>query len=373
MGKGPLTGLRIVEFTGLGPAPLAGQLLADLGAEVIAIDRASGPANPADVNRRGKQSVALNLKHPGGLDAAKRLISTADVLIEGFRPGVMEKLGLGPDALPDRLIYARMTGWGQSGPLAHSAGHDLTYLALTGALHMMGDADRPPSPPLNLVADYGGGTMFLIFGILAALFERQSSGKGQVIDAAMVDGVSAFLSLQSTMRATGFWNENRADNMLDGGAPYYRCYACADGKHIAVAPIEPQFFAELLTRAGLPAADAAIQNDKSQWPEMRDRYAALFATKTRDEWAEIFEGTDACVAPILTPDEAPAHPHMAARAVFEDRDGITHAAPAPRFSRNAPPAPGPVTAPGAQTDQLLRDAGLAPDAIDALRAEGALT
>lgn len=370
---GPLHGLRVIEFTGLGPAPLAGQMLADLGADVTTIDRKPAKLDPGDVNRRGKTSIVLNLKSEGGLNAAKQLISKADVVIEGFRPGVMEKLGLGPSDLADDLIYARMTGWGQTGPVAMTAGHDLTYLAMTGMLHMMGEAGKPPTPPLNLVADFGGGTMFLLLGIMAALYERQTSGKGQVIDAAMVDGVSAFMGLFSRFRHAGSWTDQRADNTLDGGAPFYRCFETSDGGYLAVAPLEPQFFAELCAKAGLPDEDMKRQYDKTHWPDMHARYEALFKTKTRDEWAAIFDGSDACVAPVLRPDEAPEDPHMAARGAQVWNDGVLHPAPAPRFSRSAPGTPGPVGAPGADTAQVLRDAGFSDDEITALQASGDAT
>ncbi|THH39075.1 CoA transferase [Aliishimia ponticola] len=370
---GPLEGLRVVEMQGLGPAPLAGQLLADLGAEVTLITRKSGKANPADINNRGKRSVALNLKQPDGIAAAKRLISKADVLIEGFRPGVMEKLGLGPDDLADTLVYGRMTGWGQEGPWAQMAGHDINYLGLTGFLHATGRAGDVPTPPLNIAADYGGGTMFLLFGIMAALWERERSGRGQVIDAAMVDGASALMALVHSMRAMGQWQDRREANLLDGGAPFYRTYECADGKFLAVGPLEPQFFAELVTRAGLPEADLAQQHDPKRWPDMHDSYADLFRLKTRDEWAAIFDGTDACATPVLTWDEAPAHPHMAARQTFVAPGGISQAAPAPRFSRTAPAMPAPPAAPGGDTDAVLQEAGYSADDIAAMRAAGALT
>lgn len=352
---------------------MAGQLLADLGAEVIAVDRKSGPVDKTDINRRGKRSIAIDLKSAAGLAAVRRVIDGADVLIEGFRPGVMEKLGLGPEDLHDRLIYGRMTGWGQSGPLAQTAGHDLNYLSLTGALAMIGTADRPPVPPLNLVADFGGGTMFLVFGILAALFERQSSGKGQVIDAAMVDGVPAMMGLLHMFSARGQWRETRGQNLLDGGAPFYRCFECADGKYLSVGPIEPQFFAELVRIAGLPEGDCAAQYDPNHWAEMHERYEALFKSRTRDEWAAAFAGTDACVAPVLTLREAAEHPHNKARGIFAERDGVLQAQPAPRFSRSAVSTASLPGAPGAETETILREAGLDADEIASLRTAGSLT
>lgn len=374
--SGPLSHLRIIEMAGLGPAPLAGQLMADLGAEVIVIDRASGKANPAEINRRNKRSVALNLKSAAGRDTALRLIANADALIEGFRPGIMERLGLGPEACHERnpaLVFARMTGWGQEGPLSHTAGHDINYLSLTGALAAMGPADRPPMPPLNLAADYGGGTMFLIFGILSALLERQVSGKGQVVDAAMVDGVSAMMGVFHMLRHDGQWDLQRENNMLDGGAPYYRCYETADGKAISVGPLEPQFFAELCEKAGLEHVAPRDQVDKDNWPRLNAAYEAVFRTKSRDEWAKIFDGTDACVAPVLTMDEAPDHPHMRARGIFVEKEGVMQAAPAPRFGRT--PA-GPVrspSAPGSDSATVLEEAGYSSADIAAMKEAGTLT
>lgn len=331
MNKGPLASLKIVEFSGLGPAPLAGQLLADLGAEVTTVDRKPVAQDPTDINRRGKQSVVLDLKSDAGIAAARDLVAKSDVLIEGFRPGVMERLGLGPETCPDNLIYARMTGWGQAGPWVHVAGHDINYLGLTGALHAMGTGDAPPVPPLNLVADYGGGTMFLIFGILSAVIERGVTGKGQVVDAAMVDGVPAMMGLIHTMLAQGSWTEDRASNWLDGAAPFYRCYACADGGFVAVGALEPQFFAILLEKLGLPAAYVKDQNDRSNWPARSAEFATVFASRSRDDWAQIFAGTDACVTPVLSFSEAAGHPHMAQRETLIHREGVLQAAPAPRF------------------------------------------
>jgi alpha-methylacyl-CoA racemase len=355
---GPLASLKVVEFSGLGPAPLAGQLLADLGADVITVDRKAAPADPTDINRRGKRSVVLDLKSAGGLEAARQLLAASDVLIEGFRPGVMERLGLGPKTCHERLIYGRMTGWGQEGPWAQTAGHDINYLSLTGALHGMGDADRAPVPPLNLVADYGGGTMFLLLGILSAVIERGISGKGQVVDAAMVDGVPAMMGLIHAMLAQGKWREERGANWLDGGAPFYRCYTCACGGFISVGALEPQFHALLLEKAGLPQEHQQDQNETAHWPDRAARYAAAFARKTRDEWAAIFDGTDACVAPVLTFSEARLHPHMAARQTIIAPGGIAQAAPAPRFSRTPAPAPAAPRAIGADTDAVLTELGI---------------
>lgn len=360
---GPLAGLRVVEMEGLGPCPLAGQFLADLGAEVTVIVRRAGPADPADIQNRGKRSVALDLKAPAGLEAARRLIGRADAVIEGFRPGVMERLGLGPEpmlAANPRLIYGRMTGWGQDGPLAATAGHDINYLGITGILHAIGRRDETPPPPLNIGADYAGGTMFLLLGVLAALFERSRSGRGQVVDAAMIDGATALMSLLHSFLAKGLWRTEREANLLDGGAPFYRTYRCADGKFLSVGALEPQFHAELLRIAGLPAAHQATQNRAADWPERHALYETVFAARTRDEWAAAFAGSDACVAPVMDWAEAPAHPQMAARGILTAPGGVVQAAPAPRFSRTpaAPPAPPP--APGADTEAALREVGLAP-------------
>ncbi|MEM5541248.1 CaiB/BaiF CoA-transferase family protein [Sulfitobacter sp. AS92] len=356
--KGPLASLRVVEFSGLGPAPLAGQLLADLGADVITVDRKAAPADPADINRRGKRSVVLNLKSPEGIAAAQALVASADVLIEGFRPGVMERLGLGPENCPGKLIYGRMTGWGQTGPWAQTAGHDINYLALTGALHAMGSADAPPVPPLNMVADYGGGTMFLLFGILSAVIERSVTGKGQVVDAAMVDGVPAMMGLIHGMLAQNKWTEERAANWLDGAAPFYRCYTCADGKFIAVGALEPQFYAILLEKLDLPAEYAATQNDTATWPARTVEFAAIFATRSRDDWAAHFDGSDACVAPVLSFSEVPDHPQMAARGNVLRMDGVLQSGHAPRFGLGAPTMPSPPRAIGADTDAVLAELGV---------------
>lgn len=373
--SGPLSHITVLEFAGLGPGPLAGQLLADLGADVIVIDRTSGKVDVANINRRNKRSIALDLKSEAGREAVFRLVETADALIEGFRPGVMERLGLGPAECHERnarLVYARMTGWGQTGPLAPLAGHDLNYMSLSGALAAIGSPDRPPVPPLNLVADYGGGTMFLIFGILAALLERQVSGKGQVVDAAIVDGVPALMGVFHWMFQNGSWDLNREHNMLDGGAPYYRCYETADGKAISVAPIEPQFFAELCEKAGLEHVSPREQVNKDNWPRLSEAYANVFRQKTRDEWVRIFERSDACVAPVLTLDEVEQHPHNTARGIFIRQDGVMQAAPAPRFDRT--PA-GPVRsprAPGADTADILRSIGYSDEEIADLKSANVL-
>ncbi|WP_147113120.1 CaiB/BaiF CoA-transferase family protein [Tateyamaria sp. syn59] len=370
---GPLDGLKVVEMAGLGPVPLAGQLLCDLGADVTVIDRASAPLNLHDVNRRGKRSIALNLKSGAGVAVVRDLIGRADILIEGFRPGVMERLGLAPSDLPDALIYGRMTGWGQEGPLAHTAGHDLTYLAQTGVLSLLATADAPPKPPLNLIADYGGGSMFLIFGILSAVIARGRTGKGQVVDAAMIDGVPAMMGLLHGFMASGFWSNEPGTNWLDGGAPFYRCYRCADGADIAVAALEPQFYAALLDGLGLDAAGLPDQNDRRQWMTMARMFEDFFASRTRDEWVEKFAGTDACVAPVLSMAEAQRDPHLATRGTYVAPDGVVQAAPAPRFSQSSPRKPTPPTAPGADAHALLVELGYDDVRIDDLRRQGHLT
>ena len=369
--NGPLSSLRAIEFCGLGPAPLAGQLLADMGAQVTVIDRVSGPQDAGQVNRRGKQSLAVNLKSEKGCGIVKELMADTDIVIEGFRPGVMERLGLGPDDCPKHLIYGRMTGWGQEGPWSHTAGHDINYLAMTGALNAMGSADRPPAPPLNLVADYGGGALFLVFGLLAGVIERGISGKGQVVDAAMVDGVPAMMGLIQTLLAQGEILNSRESNWIDGAAPFYRCYECADGKYISVGALEPQFFAELLERADLK--ERKSQYDRTQWPATVSEFAAVFKTRTRDDWAAVFEGSDACVAPVLDFAEAPLHPVNQARGVFYKAGGVWQAQPAPRFSRTNPDQPAPPTAPGADNETILKVLGHSIEQIAHLKTEGVIT
>jgi len=364
-----LSSLKVIEMVGIGPCPLAGQLLADLGAEVIVIDRNSGLDISKDVNRRGKKSIALNLKEKEGVQTTLRLIKQADILIEGFRPGVMERLSLGPDeclSVNPKLIYGRMTGWGQEGPLSHSAGHDLNYLAITGALHAMGKDGEPPIPPLNLAADYGGGSMFLITGVLAALIERGISGKGQVVDAAMIDGVPAMMGLIHSMYAEGSWTKNREDNFIDGGAPYYRCYTCADGKYLSVGCIEPQFFAEFIKLLNLDESLLAKQNDKSAWPELHTLFETTLAQKSRDEWASHFEGTDACVAPVLTFDEAEAYQHNTFRKGFVRQQDVMQANIAPRFSRSETPLKPASEKTGADGQGVLQSIGMSKDQIEKL-------
>ncbi|MDB5898555.1 MAG: Carnitine dehydratase [Ramlibacter sp.] len=336
---GPLRGLKVIEMAGLGPAPFCAMLFADMGAQVVRVERPGGAARLTrhDVTARGRPVLELDLRQPEGPATVLRMVESADVLIEGFRPGVMERLGLGPDAClarRARLVYGRMTGWGQHGPLAKAAGHDINYVALSGALHAIGHKDRPPVPPLNLVGDFGGGAMLLAFGVLAAVFEARTSGQGQVVDAAMTDGAALLSAMMYGLRSGGTWTDGREENMLDGGAHYYGNYECADGKYVAVGAIEPQFYALLMQRCGITDDDLLTQqNDRSRWPEFRQRLAALFKTRTRDAWCELMEGSDACFAPVLDWAEAPRHPHNVARATFVERDGVVQPAAAPRFSR----------------------------------------
>ena len=347
----PLSGLRIIEFDGLGPVTFAGMVLADLGAEVLRLSRSADAGAPAfsevggAVLHRGRAAVGVNLKDPGDLAGVLDLIGTADALIEGFRPGVMERLGLGPDVCAERnarLVYGRITGWGQTGPMARQVGHDINYIALSGVLHAMGEPDRPPRPPLNLVGDYAGGAMMLVTGVLAALLEAKTTGRGRVVDAAMTDGSALLMSLFQALGARGLWSETRGANLLDGGAPFYRCYTCADGRFVAVGALEPQFYAALIAGLGL-TPEAAPQFDLAGWPGLHARFEAIFATRDRDDWAERFADTDACVTPVLTGAEAARHPHNAARGTFVD-PGVVQAAPAPRFN-GTPAEPAAATAP----------------------------
>ena len=369
--SGPLSGVRVIELAGIGPGPYAGMVLAALGAEVVRVDRpGQGPDLAGGVTMRGRRSVVLDLKKPTAVDALLGLVEAADVLIEPFRPGVAERLGIGPDVCLERnsrLVYARMTGWGQDGPWAQMAGHDIAYIAITGALNAIGRADGPPTPPLNLLGDFGGGSMFLLVGILAALVERGQSGRGQVVDAAIVDGTASLTSMLFGMLTTGFWSEQRGVNLLDTGAPFYDVYETSDGKWMAVGALEPQFYAELVRLLELD--DLPAQHDRSRWEEQRSRFAARFKERTQQEWADVFDGTDACVAPILTWSEASKHPHIAARGTLLERDGVVQPAPAPRFSRtpaeigNRPPAP------GADTRDVLTDWGVKD--VDDLLSSGA--
>jgi len=376
---GPLAGIRIVEFAGIGPAPMCAMMLADAGAEVLRIDRLEpagiGIAKPVryDLLARGRRSATIDLKHPDGLACVLDLVASADALIEGFRPGTMEKLGLGPDVCLARnpaLVYGRLTGWGQTGPLAQTAGHDLDYIALTGALHATGRAGAPPTPPLNLVGDYGGGGMLLAFGLLAALLHARATGEGQVVDAAMTDGSALLMTSLYGMHGAGMHGDERGTNLLDSGAPYYDSYACADGLFVAVAPIEPKFRRILLDRLGIDPIDWPDQEDPAAWPALRARLAAAFRTRTRDQWAALFADSDACVAPVLSLAEAPHHPHNRARGTFVTVDGVVQPAPAPRFAATPSAMPSPPEAPGASTRTALEEWGIGVERIEALARDG---
>ncbi|HZG31054.1 MAG TPA: CaiB/BaiF CoA-transferase family protein [Ensifer sp.] len=345
---GPLAGVKIVELAGIGPGPMCAMLLADLGATVLRVERkvdaGLGIARPLKYNLllRGRKQIAVDLKSKAGVDFVLSLVEEADGLIEGFRPGVTERLGLGPEeclARNPRLVYGRMTGWGQTGPLAQTAAHDLNYIAITGALAAIGRKDQPPSPPLSLVGDLGGGALYLAFGMLAAMIEARSSGKGQVVDAAISDGTAHLMTNFHGMRAAGLMSLERGTNFSDSGAPFYDVYECADGRYVSVAPIEGKFFELLVEKIGLPLAELPAQNDRSQWPALKERFAARFKEKTAAEWTALLEGTDACFAPVLSLDEAPEHPHMKARGVYVEIDGVVQPAPAPRFSRSVPENP----------------------------------
>ena len=356
--QGPLTGLRVIEFAGIGPGPFACMLLSDMGADVVTVDRpGSRLGDTSQIVQRGRTVVQADLKNPAACEDVLALLERADVLVEGFRPGVMERLGLGPDVVErrnPRLVYARMTGWGQSGPLAQAAGHDINYIAITGALHAIGTAETPV-PPLNLVGDYGGGSLYLVVGILAALHEARTSGRGQVVDAAITDGAISLMANFVGRSLRGAFVEQRASNMLDGGAPYYRAYATADGRHVSVGPIEPQFFREFCERVGLPPALRDAQNDTAQWPLLHDALDAIFKTRTLAEWNELLEGSDSCYAPVLPLSEAMRHPHNIARGAFVDVDGVRQPAPAPRFSRTPSAVQGaPATAAAGCADVIDR-------------------
>jgi|TARA_B110000483_G_scaffold212816_1_gene261532 alpha-methylacyl-CoA racemase len=374
---GPLTGIRIVEMAGIGPGPFCAMMLSDMGAEVIRIDRLShkGTGHTANVLNRGRKSIALDLKNPAAVAAALRLIDGADGLLEGFRPGVMERLGLGPDICLERnpgLVYGRMTGWGQTGPLAHTAGHDINYISIGGALGAMGYSDRPPAPPLNLVGDFGGGAMYLLAGMLAALVEKGKSGKGQVIDAAMTDGTASLLSPFYGLMAMDMWTTDRSSNKLDGGAHYYGSYECSDGKYISIGSIEPQFYSLLLQKCGITDEAFLAQQDQSQWPELRKKLTDLFKTKPQTAWCDLMEGTDVCFAPVLNLKEAPSHPHNQARETFIDIDGVTQPAPAPRFSRTQGQVQSPAAIAGEHTESILQDWGFSESDIGALKAVEAI-
>jgi alpha-methylacyl-CoA racemase len=374
-GSGPLAGVRVVEFAGIGPGPMCGMLLADMGAKVLRIDRLEpsglGLEKPTrfDVLNRGRRSAAIDLKTGDGVALAHDVVADADVLIEGFRPGTMERIGLGPDDCfkrNERLVYGRVTGWGQDGPLARAAGHDLNYIALNGTLDCIGRDGAPPTPPLNLVGDFGGGALFLAFGVTCALIEAKRSGRGQVVDAAMIDGAAILTSAFFGLRQAGLFTAERGTNLLDSGAPHYEVYRCADGRFISVAPIERKFRAVLLDRLGIDAAIWPDFEDRGQWPRIKSMLAEVFATRTQAQWCELLEGTDACFAPVLSLDEAPDHPHNRARDTFITVDGLRQPAPAPRFSRTKPGLPQPPEAPGVSTHAALLDWGIDQERVERL-------
>ncbi|MCA1842881.1 MAG: CoA transferase [Actinobacteria bacterium] len=376
---GPLKGIRIVEIAGIGPGPFACMMLADLGADVIRLERPTGPRGvdsvPGNVANRSRRSVGIDLKNPDAVELTLRLVEGADALIEGFRPGVAERLGIGPDAClarNPRLVYGRMTGWGQDGPYASMAGHDINYIALAGALAHFGRPGETPVPPINMVGDFGGGGMLMAFGVVCALLEARTSGQGQVVDASMVDGSATLMTMIHGMRAMGFWELEKGTNIIDGGAHFYDAYETADGKYISIGSIEPQFYAELLRLTGLEGEDLPHQMDRTQWPALKQRVAAIFKEKTRDEWCALMEGTDVCFAPVLTMDEAPSHPHNKARGTFVEVAGVTQPAPSPRFSRTPGEISRPPSAPGADTDEALIDWGLPDAEVAKLRSAGAI-
>jgi alpha-methylacyl-CoA racemase len=374
---GPLAGLKVIEMAAIGPVPFCAMMLSDMGAEVVRIDRLSdkGKGHRANVLYRGRESVALDLKSDTGVATAKRLIAQADVVLEGFRPGVMERLGLGPEdcqAVNPGLIFARMTGWGQTGPLAQAAGHDINYISIGGALGAMGYGDRPPAPPLNLVGDFGGGAMYLLTGLLAALYERNKSGQGQVIDAAMTDGTASLLSPFYGLMAMNMWTTDRFSNKLDGGAHYYGSYECSDGLYISIGSIEPQFYALLLEKCDISDSEFTAQNDQQRWPGLREKLAALFTTKSREEWADILEGTDVCFAPVLDLEEATRHPHNQARETFVEFDGVVQPAPAPRFSRTQGEIQSSCALAGEHSEQVLQRWGFNAEEVDQLSKDGSI-
>jgi len=377
---GPLQGIKVIEMAGIGPGPFCAMLLADMGADVLRIDRADavgakGERDPRlEPLMRGRRSVALDLKQPQAIDTVLKLVAGADALIEGFRPGVMERLGLGPDAcmaVNPKLVFGRMTGWGQEGPLAQSAGHDINYIAITGALHAIGRAGGAPVPPLNLVGDFGGGSLYLAFGIACALLEARRSGKGQVVDAAICDGASSLASFLHGALARKGWSEERGTNLLDGGRPWYDSYETADGRYVSLGPIEDKFYREFVRRAGLEGEDLPAQNDPAGWPRLRERFAAAFRQRTQAQWCELLEGTDACFAPVLSVIEAREHPHNRARGAFVEVDGVTQPAPAPRFSRTRAQVRGSGSRAGQNTLAALADWGLSSSEVDGLIACGA--
>ena len=375
---GPLEGVKILEVAGIGPGPFAAMMLSDMGAEVLRIDRAQNVGRrgaEGDLLARNRRNVAVDLKSRGGVETVLKLVAGADALLEGFRPGVMERLGLGPEVCLERnprLVYGRMTGWGQEGPLATAAGHDINYIALAGALDPIGRRGQPPLPPLNLVGDFGGGGMFLAFGIVCGLVERVGSGKGQVVDAAMVDGASVLMTMMHTMRAWGAWNDERGTNLLDTGAHFYEVYETKDGGYISIGSIEPQFYRELLEKTGLADEELPQQMDRTQWDNLKVRLSKIFKTRTRSQWCEIMEGTDICFAPVLSMEDAPDHAHLQHRKTFQEAFGIVQPSPAPRFSRTAPEISRAPAATGEHTDEALADWGFEPSEIAKLREQGAI-
>ena len=375
MSQGPLSGLKVLEFAGIGPGPFCGMLLSDLGADVVRIDRKGpGRASKTDITARGRRSVAMDLKSPAAVEACLKLMEGADAVFEGFRPGVMERLGLGPDvalARNPKLVYGRMTGWGQTGPYANAAGHDMNYIAISGALGAIGTAEKP-IPPLNLVGDFGGGALYLAFGLLAGVIHARASGQGQVIDCAMSDGAASLMAMFYGMKAAGVWTDQRRSNLLDGGAHFYDTYQCADGEWIAIGSIEPQFYALLLEKTGITDPAFKAQMDRGQWPALREKLAAAIAGKTRDEWCDIMAGTDVCFGPVLSLDEAPKHAHNVARQTFVEVDGVIQPAPAPRFSATPGAVAGPPPAIGAHNRSALEAWGFAAAEIEALEGVGAL-
>jgi alpha-methylacyl-CoA racemase len=378
---GPLSDVRLIEIAGIGPGPFAAMMLSDMGADVVRVDRAQSVERGFDpgwmeVLNRGRRSIGVDLKHPDGVETLLRMVEQADALIEGFRPGVAERLGIGPDACRARnpkLVYGRMTGWGQEGPYAQAAGHDINYIALAGALAHFGRAGGKPTPPMNIVGDFGGGGMLLAFGVVCAVLEARSSGEGQVVDAAMVDGSAALMAMTWGLRAMGaFDEESLGGNVLDTGAPFYDTYETADGKFVSVGALEPQFYAELIERLGLSGEDLPAQMDRSGWPKLRERFTEVFKSKTRDEWCAVLEHSDACFAPVLTMSEATEHPHVRARSTVVDLDGVEQPAPAPRFSRTPGAISRRAAQPGQHTDEALADWGFAPDEVAKLRDTGAI-
>lgn len=379
--KGPLTSLKVVEVGGIGPAPFCSMLLADMGAEVIRIDRVVPSDSGFPVDRgfefvmRSRRSVALDLKQSAGVDVVKRLVAQSDVLIEGFRPGVMERLGLGPDdclARQPRLVYGRMTGWGQAGPLAQAPGHDLNYIALSGALHAIGRKGGPPEIPLNLIGDFGGGAMYLAFGVLCALLEARVSGKGQVVDAAMIDGATSLMTMLYGLHASGYWTDERGANRLDSGAPWYNVYQTLDDGYVALGSNEPRFYRTTLRLLGLREEELPDQNDKSSWSQVKALFASVFKTKTRDAWCALFDGEEACLTPVLSMAEAPFHPHQTARGNFVEVGGLLQPAPAPRFSRTPGGIQSPPSRVGQHTSEVLRDWGFSQEELAALAQSGVI-